>query len=195
MSGENPVYVELAQKYLVKARAATGNTRRYFANLCQVCLAKEGKSPADIGTTQQELTVLSLVVGKKKKSKTQRMQQGPKELCMNYLDQCRNAKGASRQYYANLCLATLAKYNLAPADIETSQAELDELQKKGFVESAVNYLNEARNVTGARRKCYADLCWEYLGKANAFPEEIGSSEEELSEMASGSTTSPASGGA
>ena len=177
------MYLELAQKYLVKARATSGSTRQYFANLCQVCLAKEGASPEDIKTTQQELVGLQAKIFKKSTRKGKRIRSKPKKdntmICKKYLQNCREAQGASRQYYANLCLATLAKFDMAPETIGTSKTELENLQRKGFLESAINYLSEARNAVGTKRKCYADLCWEYLSKAKASPADIGSSEEEL----------------
>ncbi len=176
------MYLELARKYLQKARAATGSSKKYFANLCQVCLAKQAAKPADIGTTPQELAKLQDVAEKKTAgARTQRLQ-APLETCKKYLQQCRAAQGASRQYYANLCLSFLAKFAIDAKEIGSNMQELYGLQNKGFLESAINYLLEARNATGTRQKCYADLCWDYLDKAKAKPEDIGSSEEELTRM-------------
>ena len=64
--GDNVVYLELAQKYLLKAQSASGKTRKYFANLCQVCLAKEGASPEEIGTTAQKLAKLQTSTGRRR---------------------------------------------------------------------------------------------------------------------------------
>lgn len=178
------MYLELAQKYLLKARSTSGNTRLYFANLCQVCLVKEGATPEKIGTSQNELSALQSKQGTKQCSQTARLrqQQDHAILCKKFLDQCRQAHGASRQYYANLCLSTLAKYGISSEQIGATANELQTLQIKGFIESAANYLEEARNAKGAKRKCYADLCWEYLSKAKATPIQIGSSEDELQKM-------------
>lgn len=179
------MYLELAQKYLIKARSTSGATRLYFANLCQVCLAKQGIAPEEIGSSSPELIALQAKVSKETAGQTSRIQRQKKDLaavCKKYLDQCRQARGASRQYYANLCLSSMAKSGIAPEQIETSEKELLELQSKGLLESAANYLEEARNATGAKRKCYADLCWEYLAKAKASPNHIGATEEELQNM-------------
>lgn len=140
------MYLELASKYLSKAKATSGTTRQYFANLCQVCLAKQGAVPMDIGISQQELAELQSDASVTS-SKTKRInlkKQNHEEICNKYLQQCRNAQGASRQYYANLCLGALAKYNLTCSQIGTSEAELKQLQYKGLLESALNYLQEAR---------------------------------------------------
>lgn len=181
------MYLELASKYLSKARATSGTTKQYFANLCQVCLAKQGATPSDIGITQQELAGLQSDTSATS-AKTKRInlkKQNYEELCCKYLQQCRNAQGASRQYYANLCLGALAKYGYTCAQIGTSDAELKQLQLKGLLESALNYLQEAKKCNGTKRKCYADLCWEYLAKAKAKPDAIGSSEKELQQMCLG----------
>lgn len=180
------MYLELARKYLTKARATSGGTRQYFANLCLVCLAKQGITPEDIGSTQQELIALQTKDDKNKEAsnteKIKSKQNDHAQACIKYLDQCRKATGASRQYYANLCLSAMTKYGVSFSQLKTSESELQDLQKQGFIESATNYLLEARNATGAKRKCYADLCWEYLAKAKAAPKEIGSSEDELQKM-------------
>lgn len=176
------MYLELAQKYLQKARMAVGSSKKYFANLCQVCLAKQGATPFDIGSTPQELSKMQDIQEKNNPGTSTQKMQVPLETCKKYLTQCRNASGASRQYYANLCISFLAKFSIEPQEINCSMQELYALQNKGFLESAINYLLEARNATGTRQKCYADLCWDYLGKAKATPENIGSSEEELNRM-------------
>jgi hypothetical protein len=187
------LYLELAQKYLVKARSVSGNTQKYFANLCQVCLAKQNAHPSDIGTTEQELANLQNVssarkaMKRKKTTKTVPVKdQSEKHIqkCKKYLSQCRAAHGASRQYYANLCSSSLAQFGLTHEDIETSAQELQDLQRQGLLESAINYLKEARVSSGTKRKCYADLCSEFLLKAQAKPEEIGSSQQELAQISS-----------
>lgn len=177
------MYLELAQKYLEKARTASGSSKKYFANLCQVCLAKQGATPYEIGTTPQELVKLQDSPDKQNALgiKTQRMQ-APLDTCKKYLQQCRTSQGVSRQYYANLCLSFLTKFSIDPKEIGSSMQELSTLQGRGFLESAINYLQEARNSAGTRQKCYADLCWDYLSKAKANPQDIGSSEEELNRM-------------
>ncbi len=177
------MYLELAQKYLEKARVAGGSSKKYFANLCQVCLAKQGATPYDIGTTPQELIKLQDIPEKTSSSGAKpQKQQAPMDTCKKYLQQCRTSQGVSRQYYANLCISFLTKFSIDPKEIGSSMQELTLLQNKGFLESANNYLQEARNTTGTRQKCYADLCWDYLGKAKATPQDIGSSEEELNRM-------------
>lgn len=180
------MYLDLAQKYLLKARSTSGGTQRYFANLCQVCLAKEGSRPEKIGTTRQELVKLQNKKEQPQLFKTARNRR-PRHVdhaakCKKYLQQCRQAQGASRQYYANLCLTTLAKLDIKASEIGSSDEELEDLQKKGFLESASNYLTQARNASGIKQKCYADLCWEYLAKAKATPKDIGTSEDELQKM-------------
>lgn len=180
------MYVELAQKYLLKAKSTTGGTRQYFANLCQVCLAKAGAGPEAIGVSPKELAALQSKQDSKKprqrRDKTDKDQQI--EECRQYLEQGRKAKGASRQYYANLCETKLGKYAIKAEELGCTMQELSEMKRQGLLESAIKYLEDARNAQGARQKCYADLCVDYLKKANASPPDIGSSDEELNNLAS-----------
>ncbi|BBM83183.1 hypothetical protein [Candidatus Uabimicrobium amorphum] len=177
------MYLELAKKYLDKARNASGSTRNYFANLTKVCLAKSAASPADIGTDDQELTLLSRKIVRRRRRAARIKSKNPVQICQEYLQKCRDNNCTNRQYFANLCRTTLTNYNLTPEEIGTNQEELDYLQNQGFLESAKKYLLQARCADGAKRKCYADLCSEYLDKGKGSPEDIGADQDELAELA------------